>query len=167
MLLQDRLAKLRKLMKENCIGYYYVPHEDENLLENTPPSRKRLEWISGFSGSAGSLLIEENNLNLFIDGRYTIQSKIEMKNVKCKIHNVSNNNFLDFLKNIKNKKKKLGIDIKTISVKNYNAIKKICDEKTIHIVNLDLSLIDIIWKRSLKVQKTNEIFFFKKKIYGY
>ena len=166
MLIQDRLAKLRKLMKKNCIGYYYVPHEDENLLENTPSSRKRLEWISGFSGSAGSLLIEENNLNLFIDGRYTIQSKIEMKNVKCKIHNVSNNNFLDFLKKIKNKKKKLGIDIKTISVKNYSAIKKICDEKNIHIVNLDLSLIDIIWKRSLEVQKTNEIFFLKKKYTG-
>ena len=36
---------------------YIVPHNDEYLSEYVPPNKERLNWICGFSGSAGSLLV--------------------------------------------------------------------------------------------------------------
>ena len=36
---------------------YIVPHNDEYLSEYVPKNKERLNWICGFSGSAGSLLL--------------------------------------------------------------------------------------------------------------
>ncbi len=166
MFINEKINHLRNLMKEKNIDYYLIPHDDENLLESIPMNKERLKWISGFSGSAGSLIVGKNNLNLFVDGRYLVQSKMEMKKVKCTIHNISDFSLLDFIKQIKLLDCKIGIDIKTISINNYNLLKKICHEKNIKIVNIINNLIDILWKRSLKFQKTDELFLLDKKYVG-
>lgn len=54
-----------------------VPHDDEYLNEYTPPQFERLLWATGFSGSAGALLIMKDSAILFIDGRYTEQARLE------------------------------------------------------------------------------------------
>ena len=48
----DKLSKIRSLLKKNDIQYYIVPHSDEYQNEFLPEYSKRLEWISNFSGSA-------------------------------------------------------------------------------------------------------------------
>ena len=54
-----------------------VPHDDEYLNEYTPPQLERLLWATGFSGSAGSLIVLPETAVLFIDGRYTGQARLE------------------------------------------------------------------------------------------
>ena len=54
MLINDnKLSKIRALLKKNDIQYYILPHSDEYQNEFLPDYSKRLEWISNFSGSAG------------------------------------------------------------------------------------------------------------------
>ena len=124
MVIKEKINQLRNLMKKKHLDYYLIPHEDENLLESIPANKERLKWISGFSGSAGAFIVGKNSLDLFVDGRYSVQSKIEMKGVRCKIHNITYSSLLDFIKEIKLLNCKLGIDIKTISIRNYNLLKK-------------------------------------------
>ena len=55
----NKLSKIRSLIKKNDIQYYILPHSDEYQNEFLPEYSKRLEWISNFSGSAGDIIIGE------------------------------------------------------------------------------------------------------------
>ena len=92
-----RISNLREVMRQKNIEAFLVTHDDEHLLENTSKSFERLKWIIGFSGSAGYLLITLNELFLFVDSRYSIQSKIETKGLKIKIFNVFELNYAKFI----------------------------------------------------------------------
>ncbi len=71
------LPLLRRSMSELGIDGLLLPHDDEYLNEYLPPQFERLCWATGFSGSAGALLVLENSAVLFIDGRYTEQARLE------------------------------------------------------------------------------------------
>jgi len=73
----ERLPKIRQEMKRLDIDGLLVPHDDEYLNEYTPPQFERLLWATGFSGSAGALLVTPDSAVLFIDGRYTEQARLE------------------------------------------------------------------------------------------
>ncbi len=72
-----RLPTIRQEMKRLNIDGLLVPHDDEYLNEYTPPQFERLLWATGFSGSAGALLVTSDSAVLFIDGRYTEQARLE------------------------------------------------------------------------------------------
>ena len=57
MKIEKKLSDIRKLMKNYEIDCYLIPHTDEFLNEFLPPYSRRLEWISGFSGSAGDIVV--------------------------------------------------------------------------------------------------------------
>ncbi len=153
-------------MKKEKLDYYLIPHEDESLLEYTSSKMERLKWISGFSGSAGNLVVGKKEINLFVDSRYKIQSKKEMIDIECNIYDIAEKSYYDFFKEIKEKKVCLGIFAKTISVKNFSLINNICINKGIKILDLNTDLIDRIWKRNLKTQKTNKVFLLDDKFTG-
>ena len=91
--MKDLIKALRnKFFKHNIDGYV-IPKNDEFFSEFC--NQDRLKRISNFSGSAGYAVILKNRNYLFVDGRYTIQAKIEsgkkfqiidyIKLFKCKI----------------------------------------------------------------------------------
>ncbi|KAF8530500.1 Creatinase aminopeptidase [Hysterangium stoloniferum] len=74
----NRLAELRKLMAKERIDYYVVPSTDSHGSEYLAASDKRRQWISGFTGSAGTAVISPNNAYLFVDSRYYVQAEREV-----------------------------------------------------------------------------------------
>ena len=70
-----KLNKLRRQFKKYGIDGYIIPKNDEFFSEYAKIDR--LKYISNFSGSAGYAVILKNRNYLFVDGRYTIQAKIE------------------------------------------------------------------------------------------
>ena len=92
-----RVSNLRELMRQKNIEAFLVTHDDEHLLENTAKNFERLKWIIGFTGSAGYLLITLDGLFLFVDSRYSIQSKIETQGLKIKIFNIFELNYEKFI----------------------------------------------------------------------
>ena len=93
---KQNIFNLRKIMREKSVEAYVIPHHDESFSEYVPKHKERLYWISGFSGSAGTLFITNKELFLFTDGRYMLQAKNQTKNLNCKIINIAN--FLNFFK---------------------------------------------------------------------
>ena len=73
--MKDLIKTLRNKFYEYDIDGYVVPKNDEFFSEFS--SKDRLKKISGFTGSAGYGVILKNKNLLFVDGRYTIQAKIE------------------------------------------------------------------------------------------
>ncbi len=72
-----KLIKLRKFLKIYKLDGYLVPKNDEYFNEYASQSSDRLKFISNFSGSAGFAIILKNKNYLFVDGRYTIQARIQ------------------------------------------------------------------------------------------
>ena len=54
---EDKLAKLRQFLKENALSAYIVPTDDPHLCEMPPQAFRRREYISGFTGSAGTAVV--------------------------------------------------------------------------------------------------------------
>ena len=100
------ILKLKKLFKKYNIDGYIVPKNDAYFSEFSSPDR--LRNISSFSGSAGYAVILKKKNFLFVDGRYTIQAKIE-SGKQFKIFEVPTYSPKNILKNF-GKKLNLGFD---------------------------------------------------------
>ncbi len=74
-MIKARLKKLRDQFVEYNLDGYVIPKNDEFFSEYS--NKDRLGFISNFKGSAGYAIILKNKNYLFVDGRYTIQAKIE------------------------------------------------------------------------------------------
>ena len=74
-MIKEKIKKLREKFDNLDIDGYVVPKNDEFFSEYA--GIDRLKFISNFSGSAGYAIILKNKNYLFVDGRYTIQAKIE------------------------------------------------------------------------------------------
>ena len=74
-MIEARIRKLRDQFKKLKIDGYVIPKNDEFFSEYSKIDR--LKIISNFSGSAGYAIILKQKNYLFVDGRYTLQAKIE------------------------------------------------------------------------------------------
>jgi Xaa-Pro aminopeptidase len=74
----DRLAAVRAGMVARGLAAFLVPRADEFQGEYVPPAGRRLEWLTGFTGSAGLAIVLRETAALFVDGRYTLQARDEV-----------------------------------------------------------------------------------------
>ncbi len=70
---EARLSALREELKRQKLDGFVVPISDEHMSEYVGSYAQRLEWLSGFGGSAGSAIVLTHKAAMFVDGRYTIQ----------------------------------------------------------------------------------------------
>lgn len=79
----DRLQAVCKSLADKDIAAFLVPVNDEFQGEYTPDYAKRLEWLCGFTGSAGTGVVWANakdgkSATLLVDGRYTLQAQQQL-----------------------------------------------------------------------------------------
>ena len=140
----SKLIKLKKYLKIYKLDGYLVPKNDEFFNEYVSESSDRLKFISNFSGSAGFAIILKNKNYLFVDGRYSIQAKIQSgKNFK--VITIPQKFPKDVLKN--KKEIKIGFDPKLHTESQLNFLFKI---KNVILKPISNNLIDIIWSKKPK-----------------
>lgn len=81
----ERLAALRKRMQEDQIDVYLVPSSDYHQSEWVGEYFKSLEYISGFTGTAGTLLLTQREGELWTDGRFWIQAEQELDGANIRL----------------------------------------------------------------------------------
>ncbi|MEF9942256.1 MAG: aminopeptidase P family protein [Lachnospiraceae bacterium] len=74
----ERVAALRKCMAEKQMDAYMVPAADNHQSENVGEHFKARTYISGFTGSAGTVVITKDDAGLWTDGRYFIQAETQL-----------------------------------------------------------------------------------------
>src|SRR5690606_23216523 len=75
----DRLTLLREKMKEQNIDAYIIASADPHMSEYLPDRYKNMEWLSGFTGSAGTLAITADFAGLWTDSRYFVQAADQLR----------------------------------------------------------------------------------------
>jgi Xaa-Pro aminopeptidase len=73
-----KLAALRHAMQQHGIAACLIPTADPHLSEYLPPHWQARTWLSGFTGSAGTLVVTQDHAGLWTDGRYFAQAAQEL-----------------------------------------------------------------------------------------
>lgn len=76
--MSERLLSLRAALNKESIDGFILPVNDEFMGEYVPVSAKRLEWLTGFTGSAGLAVVLKDKAAFFTDGRYTLQAQTQV-----------------------------------------------------------------------------------------
>ena len=78
MTVNERISELRYLMREHKIDVYLIPSADYHQSEYVGTHFKTREFITGFTGSAGTAVITADSAGLWTDGRYFIQAEKDL-----------------------------------------------------------------------------------------
>ncbi|MEX6506689.1 aminopeptidase P family protein [Jiella sp. M17.18] len=73
-----RVDRLRADLAAAGLDGFIVPRADEHQGEYIPASAARLEWLTGFSGSAGVAVVLADRAAILVDGRYTLQVRSQV-----------------------------------------------------------------------------------------
>ncbi len=86
MTIDNRIAALRVAMNEHRFDAYIIPSSDPHQSEYVADHWQSRSWISGFTGSAGTVVVTKNHAGLWTDSRYFIQAEEELKNSEFVLH---------------------------------------------------------------------------------
>lgn len=73
-----RITQLRQAMRRHGLDAYIVPSADPHLSEYLPPRWQGRQWLSGFSGSVGTLVVTQDFAGLWVDSRYWVQAQAQL-----------------------------------------------------------------------------------------
>ena len=73
-----RIAQLREVLARAGVHALLVPSADPHLSEYLPGRWQGREWLSGFTGSMGTLVVAADRAALFADSRYWVQAEAEL-----------------------------------------------------------------------------------------
>ena len=133
--MKNKIDLLKKKFKEFDIDGYAIPKNDEFF--SSYDKNYRLQNITKFSGSAGIAILTKNKNYLFVDGRYTLQAKLQSGKI-FKIIDITKSFPKNILKNIR-----LGIDPKLFTNKNLDLLFG----NKIEIIPIKENLIDKIFRK--------------------
>lgn len=152
----NNLEKLREAMEKENIDYYIIPSSDSHQSEYVAEHFKGREFISGFTGSAGVLLVGLKEAFLWTDGRYFIQAERELNGSGISLMKMRTPGYPTIeewiKKNIKSKKT-LGFDGRLFSVNQYKGFLDISKENNFSI-NMDNDLLKNIWEARPELPKS-------------
>ena len=125
----ERIAALREAMKQHKIDAYIIPTSDPHMSEYPADCWKYREWISGFTGSAGTVIITADKAGLWTDSRYFLQASTQLEGTGIELF------------------KMMLPETPTIPefLADARSLEKALAEKEIKL-NTNASLIDPIWK---------------------
>ncbi|MGL5050708.1 MAG: aminopeptidase P family protein [Fusobacteriaceae bacterium] len=163
----EKLKKVREVMKENGVDAYFITTSDYHQSEYIGEHFKVREFISGFDGSFGNLVITENGAALWTDGRYEVQIEEQLKMTEIEAFVVGKKNVPEIkewiMKNISGEKV-LGFDGKTVSAKMGEEFKTFFTPLGIKLKE-DLDVVDKFWDGREKML-AEKAFFLEEKYAG-
>jgi len=89
MLIEERLGALRAKMREKGVSAYIMPLCDPHQSEYPATYWKSLPYISGFTGSAGTVMVSLDHAGLWTDSRYFIQGEQELEGSSFVLHKMN------------------------------------------------------------------------------
>lgn len=148
MTVQERINMLRQLMKERNIDAYIVPSSDNHQSEYVGDYFKAREFITGFTGSAGTAVITQTEACLWTDGRYFIQAENELAGSGVKLYKMGNPGvpeIEEYLDTVLPENGVLGFDGRVISISKGKEYAENFAYKNVQI-EASFDLIDEIWR---------------------
>lgn len=155
----ERIQALRSAMKVHGIDAYILPSSDPHQSEYVSDHWKSREWISGFTGSSGTVVITKEHAGLWTDSRYFIQAEEQLKTSEMELHKLNiphTPQHREWLRENLNEDSTIGFDGRLFSVGQVRRMVKDFKGKKIKL-NSGADLISEIWS-DRPVLPTGQIF---------
>ena len=141
-----RLSALRKLMQEKGVDYYLIPTADFHNSEYVHDYFKCRAFMSGFTGSNGTMVVSDKEACLWTDGRYFIQCEREIEGsgiVMMKISEPGVPSIAEYLKNNMKAGETLGFDGRCVNSSQFLDFQDKLKDITF---KMDEDLVNLIWE---------------------
>ena len=147
----DRVRALRGLTAEHGIDDLIVLSVDEHLNEYLPLHGGRREFMSGFTGSAGDLLVGRSDAWLYTDGRYHMQAELELEGSGVSLMKVgapgSRYMIADIEERVKSgRSHKIGVDPMTVPFGFAETLCEHVERLGGKVVEAPRNLVDAVWR---------------------
>lgn len=142
----EKVGALRQKMQEQNIDAFIVYSADPHMSEYLPNEWQERSWLSGFTGSAGFVVITKDKAGLWTDGRYFTQAPIELKGSGIDLFKDGTEgtpNYIDWIISEIPAKGKVAVNALATSNANWESLQNQLGAKNIEL--LDLPLLKEIW----------------------
>lgn len=140
----NRLAALREQMREHHLDAYLISDSDPHCSEYLSEHWQGRRWISGFTGTAGSVVITQNQAGLWTDGRYYIQAEEQLSGSGIVLFRAADPNVPDWnlwLQQVLPVGSRVGFDGDTVSIDQAQALLDYGLE-----IAPEYDLLNIVWQ---------------------
>lgn len=141
------LALLRAALKKKSIDAYIIPLADPHLGENIPDHWHIVTWLTGFTGSAATVVITDSFAGFWTDSRYFIQAEKELTGSGFELikpRAFQSREYTDWLAENLNPGSRIGFDGRIFSIGRFRTLRKKLDGKNI-IYDDSCDLVSELW----------------------
>ena len=143
----NKLENLRTIMKKYQQDAFIAMSADPHMSEYLPEYWKIRQWLTGFTGSVGTIVVTQNFAGLWVDGRYWVQAEQQLENTGYVLQKQTpdeSSTHLAWLSQHLAKDAKISVNGHTISALQFDALSQVAQSQQFEI-QTDLDLIDEIW----------------------
>lgn len=147
MKVNEKVKSLRNLMKEKGIKAYIIPTSDPHQSEYLADHYKTRVWISGFTGSAGTVVVTENEAILWTDGRYFIQAENQLAGSEIQLFKMGIPGFptyMEWLRDNLEEGDTIGFNGKIFPQSDVKKLEKEVENKKIELID-EFDLVGELW----------------------
>lgn len=160
-MIKERLDSLRAEMKKANINLYYIPTCDYHQSEMVGEHFKCREYMSGFTGSNGDLLVLEDSAYLWTDGRYFLQAESQLEGSTIELMKMGEPGFptiFEFLQEHLAVGMTLGFDGRVVPANYGLKLYEIANKRNAKI-NASVDLVNLVWHKrpALSAKKAFEL----------
>ncbi|MDX6749747.1 M24 family metallopeptidase [Geminicoccaceae bacterium 1502E] len=143
--LPERLRLLRVELRRQGVDGFFLPRTDEHGSEYLPLAAERVAWLTGFTGSAGQVVVLADKAAVFSDGRYTVQLDEQVDPAsfeRCRLAEVTPAGWLE--RNLP-EGAALGFDPFLVTARERTALERVVAARGGRLVALERNPVDDVW----------------------
>jgi Xaa-Pro aminopeptidase len=140
-----RLSALRAELARRGLAGFVLPRADRHQNEYVPPCDERLAWLTGFAGSAGTVVVLAERAVLFVDGRYTLQVRDQVDGTAFEFAHATETPPAEWLERNLPAGARLGYDPWLHTIDQAERLAKACANAGGELVPAEPNPVDAIW----------------------
>ncbi|WP_417690767.1 aminopeptidase P family protein [Roseibium sp.] len=140
-----RAALLRDELKSRSLDGFLIPRADAHQGEYVPPHDCRLQWLTGFAGSAGIAAVLGAEAAIFVDGRYTLQVRDQVDMNVFPARHLMNEPLTAWLAEKLQPGQRLGYDALLHPINDVRRLKAVCNKAGAELVPVEGNPLDAVW----------------------
>ncbi len=146
---RERVAALRERLNEKGYRACLIPSTDPHLSEYVPDCWQRRAWISGFTGSAGDVVVTADAAGLWTDGRYFLQAERQLRGTGIELFRQGMPgvpSVEEYLASICGEGDRVAADPQVLAISRAAALEAALRERGARLALPGRNLVDAVWK---------------------
>ena len=143
----DRIAQLRAALQGAGLFACIVPSADPHLSEYLPDHWQARRWLTGFTGSAGTLVVTVDEAALWVDSRYTEQAEAQLAGsgiAMMRLPAANGGGHVEWLADLAPRGSRIAIDGRTVSLGGLRRMRELLKPAGVSVAT-DVDLVSALW----------------------